>query len=431
MGVKVQDIDNSYIAEISNLSYSSAGVARFGGKVTFIPYTVTGDVVRFTIKRDRKTYLEGSVVEILKSSVYRRTYPCQYFSKCGGCQWQHVAYNYQVISKKNITKDILERIGKISNPSVSDTQIAGGEWNYRQRVRFQVGMDKGDVSLGFNIYNSNKVVDIENCYILKKPIVELLKEIRSYKNDLIGILDLEIYYSPKDDNFIFAGKAKNDDFNPQKLTKFFSFFKGGIIKTKKGKILTIKEPYLNYSVNTNKYSYNLKVYADGFIQANAEVNNLILQTLEEYLSNDNDTLLELFAGSGNFTFLFSKLCKYVVAIEGNVSSYMALEENIAKNNILNIYPINANVNDEVIKLFNSKRTFDIVFLDPPRVGAKEIMPYIPKFNPKTIIYLSCNPTTLARDLQTLIFNNYKIEKVIPFDMFPQTFHIETLVILKR
>lgn len=206
--MKIYEDEKSYIAEIANLSYSSAGVARFGGKVAFIPYTVTGDVVKFTVERDRKTYLEGNLKEILKSSPHRRTYPCQYFGKCGGCQWQHINYNYQVISKKNITKDILERIGKISNPSITDTYIAGNEWNYRQRVRFQVGWEKGEVCLGFNVYNSNKVVDIDTCYILKKSIVDILKEVRRFKNDLKGILDFEIYYSPKEDNFVFSGKTK-------------------------------------------------------------------------------------------------------------------------------------------------------------------------------------------------------------------------------
>lgn len=429
--MKIYEDEKSYIAEIANLSYSSAGVARFGGKVAFIPYTVTGDVVKFTVERDRKTYLEGNLKEILKSSPHRRTYPCQYFGKCGGCQWQHINYNYQVISKKNITKDILERIGKISNPSITDTYIAGNEWNYRQRVRFQVGWEKGEVCLGFNVYNSNKVVDIDTCYILKKSIVDILKEVRRFKNDLKGILDFEIYYSPKEDNFVFSGKTKDENFNINNLKKISELFKGGIIRTKTGKSFSIKEPYLNYFIDSN--GYNLKVYADGFIQANPEVNAVILNSMSEYLSDNykESTILELFAGSGNFTFLFSRFCKYVVAVEGNNSSFRALEENITRNNVLNIYPIRASVKDEVIKMFNNKRTFDMVFLDPPRVGAKEIIPYIPKFNPKVIIYLSCNPTTLARDIQTLIFSGYKIEKVIPFDMFPQTFHIETMVILKR
>ncbi|MCX7991176.1 MAG: class I SAM-dependent RNA methyltransferase [Proteobacteria bacterium] len=430
---KIYQDEKSYIAEISNLSYSSAGVARFDGKVAFIPYTVTGDVVKFTVERDRKTYLDGKLKEILKSSPHRRTYPCPYFGNCGGCQWQHINYNYQVISKKNITKDILERIGRIANPDVSDTYTAGGEWNYRQRVRFQVGLEKNEICLGFNVYNSNKVVDIDNCYILKKPVVEVLKELKKYKNELRGILDFEIYYSSKENNFVFSGKAKEDNFNPSNLKKVSEIFKGGIVRTKKGRVFTLKDPYLTYSIELNRLSYNLKVYADGFIQANPEVNAVILNSIADYLGDNyqSATMLELFSGSGNFSFLFSKLCKYVVAVEGNNSSFRALEENIAKNNILNIHPIRAGVRDEVLKMFNNKRSFDLVFLDPPRIGAKEIMPYIPKFNPKIIIYLSCNPTTLARDIQTLAYSGYTIEKVVPFDMFPQTFHIETMVILKR
>lgn len=430
--LKVYD-DKYYIAEITNLSYSSAGVARFGGKVAFIPYTVTGDIVKFSIERDRKTYIDGKLLEILKSSPYRRIYPCPYFGKCGGCQWQHINYNYQVLAKKNITKDILERIGKIASPEINDTSIAGNEWGYRQRVRFQVGLERDEVSLGFNIYSSNKVVDIDNCYILKKPIVDILKETRRFKNELKGILDFEVYYSDREDNFVFSGKAKDDGFNPSNISNISKLYKGGFVKTKKGRLYAIKDPFLIYQVELDRLSYKLKVYADGFIQANPEVNSVILNTISDYLGDkyQSSTMLELFSGSGNFTFLFSKLCKYVVAVEGNNSSFRALEENIAKNNILNIHPIRGSVKDEVIRMFNNKRSFDIVFLDPPRIGAKEIIPYIPKFNPKIIIYLSCNPTTLARDIQTLTFSGYNIEKVVPFDMFPQTFHIETMAILKK
>ncbi len=425
--------DQIGMAEIKNLSYSSAGVARTEGKVVFIPYTVTGDIVKFQVLKDKKTYLEGGLLEILKSSAYRRPAPCPYFGRCGGCQWQHIDYNYQIQSKNQITKDIIKRIGRIAEPKVMETIISGGEWSYRQRMRFQIGLDKEDIVFGFNIYNSNKVVDITNCLIAKKPIVELLSTIRQYKNELFDVLDFEIYYSPYEDSFIFSGKTKEQNYNPGRLKNILNLFKGGIIKSKKGVVASYKEPYLNYLVENSQCSYTLKIYADGFIQANSEVNRAILDRLADFFGDryKDQTILELFAGSGNFTFLFSKLFKYVLAVEGNQLSVRALDENVIKNNINNVHTVRANISNEVIKLFNSHRSFDVIFLDPPRTGAGDIIPYLPKFNPRVIIYLSCNPATLARDLKTLSYSGYRIESIIPFDMFPQTFHIENMAILTK
>jgi 23S rRNA (uracil1939-C5)-methyltransferase len=424
--------EETYVGEIKNLSYSASGVARIEGKVAFIPHTVTGDVVKFMVAQDKKTYSDGKLIEIVKSSPHRRTAPCQYFGRCGGCQWQHVVYPYQIQSKKMISKDLIERIGGVKNPNVLDTYSAGAEWNYRQRVRFQIGRKKDAVSFGFAVHNSREVVDIETCHIVRKPIAELINKIRQHKNELDRFYDFEIYYSEKDDNFIFSGLAREKSALGD-LKKILEFFKGGVLVDKTTKAYTtVGEPFLNYAVNTSGMDFLLKVYAGGFIQANPEVNELILNVMGEQFENPGDmNMLELYAGSGNFSLFFSKMFKQVVSVEGEPSSFKALEENIRRNKASNLRPVKAAVYDEVVRCFNRKKQFDVIFLDPPRIGAKEIMPFLPKLNPDTILYLSCNPSTLARDIQILAFSGYELVKAIPFDMFPQTFHIEILAILKK
>lgn len=421
----------SAIAEIKSLSYSASGVARYEGKVVFIPYTVTGDVVRFSINRDRKTYADGKLDEVLKSSPYRRPAPCPYFEKCGGCQWQHIAYNYQLHAKKIITKDLLERIGNIKIENISETLSTSNEWHYRQRVRFQVGFTDGKPCLGFAIYGSNDVVDIESCHIVQKPIAELLKQLSNKKNVMKNFYDFEVYYSDEG-SFVFFATAR-DNWEKESVNELLPMFKGGIISEKREKkAYNIKEPYISYAIKNVTGNYKLKVQAGGFVQSNPYVNELILNVIADELSGfDDKVLLELYAGSGNFSILLSRLFKHVIAVEGDAFSHRALEENIPKNRIINITSVRASVYDEVVKYFNKKRTFDVIFLDPPRIGAKEIMPFLPKFKAERIIYLSCNPSTLARDLKVLRDSGYKITKLIPFDMFPQTFHIESLAILDR
>lgn len=425
-------MEETYVGEIKSLSYSASGVARVGGKVVFIPHTVTGDVVKFAVEQDKKTYADGRLMEVLKSSPHRRAAPCPYFGKCGGCQWQHVVYPHQIQSKKTITKDLIERIGGVKNPPVSDAHSSGNEWNYRQRVRFQIGRKRDEVSFGFAVFNSKEVVDVESCQIVKKPIAELIKKIRKYKHELDKFYDFEVYYSEKEEKFMFSGLAREKSAFGD-LKNIPGFFKGGVVVDKITKAYhTVGEPFLNYAVNTTLAAYNLKVYADGFIQANPEVNELILNVMGEQLEGAGEMkILELYAGPGNFSIFFGKIFKHVVAVEGEPSSFKALEENIIKNRALNVAPVKAGVYDEVVRLFNKQKQFDVIFLDPPRIGAKDIMPFLPKLNPRTILYLSCNPSTLARDIQTLSFSGYELVKVIPFDMFPQTFHIEALAILRK
>lgn len=425
-------LDISHIGKIENLSYSSYGVLKKDGKVIFVPYTVTGDVISYKLLKDKKTFSEGRLIEILNSSPNRRKPLCPYFGKCGGCQWQHVKYEYQLLSKKKITGDLLERIGKISEPPVKEINAGESEWYYRNRVRFQIGVAKNNINFGFAVYNSNEVVDIETCYIVKKPIVELLKKIRMLKDELVGLYDFEVYYSELEDNFIFYGITRSVT-ALNNIRRLPELFKGGIFFDKKSKrSLNIKTPFLNYTLKTTNSNYTLKVMAGGFLQANQFVNTKILNTLIEEFNNCKDLkLLELYAGCGNFTIPLSKLFKHVVAVEGSHVSVQALEENLYRNNIINVMAIKNDVKEEVIKNFNLKRTYDVVLIDPPRIGAKEIVTYLPHLGVNTIVYLSCNPSTLARDLQILINSGFSLEKVIPFDMFPQTFHIEALAILKR
>lgn len=426
------DLDISQIGQVESLTYSSYGVLRNDGKVIFVPYTVTGDVISYKLLKDKKTFSEGKLIEILNSSPYRRKPLCPYFGKCGGCQWQHVKYEYQLLSKKKITGDLLERIGKIIEPPVKDINTGDSEWYYRNRVRFQVGVAKSNINFGFAVYNSNEVVDIETCYIIKKPIMELIKKVRDLKTELSGLYDFEIYYSEVEDNFIFYGITRSVT-ALNNIRRLPELFKGGIFFDKKSKrSVAIKTPSLNYSLKTINSNYSIKVTAGGFLQANQFVNTRILNTLVEEFRDCRDMkLLELYAGCGNFTLPLSKLFKHVVAVEGSHVSVQALEENLYKNNITNVVAVKNDVKDEIIKNFHLKKSYDVVFIDPPRIGAKDIVKYLPHLGVNTIAYLSCNPSTMARDLQILISSGFMLEKVIPFDMFPQTFHIEALAILKR
>lgn len=428
----IKIIDVPLISKVESLAFSSFGVLRHEGKVVFVPYTVTDDYISFSIVREKKTFCEGKLIEVLKSSPFRRPPICPYFGKCGGCQWQHVIYEHQLSSKKKIVEDILERIGRIEKPLVKDVFAGNSEWYYRNRVRFQVGKTKEDIKFGFAVYNSNEVVDINTCYIIKKPIVELIEKLKSYKNELAGFYDFEVYYSDIDESFIFYGITRDvTAFN--NVRRLPELFKGGILYDKKTKrSIIIKTPSLNFKIKVQDLNYNLKVQAGGFLQANSSVNTLIINSLMEELKDMQEfRLLELYAGSGNFTIPFSKLFKQVVAVEGSHVSALALEENLYKSNVKNVVHVMNDVKKEVLKDFNLKRKFDVIFIDPPRNGAKEIMSYLPHLGAHTILYLSCNPATLARDLQILTNSGFYLEKVIPFDMFPQTFHVECLAVLKR
>lgn len=359
---------------IERLAYGGEGVAKSEGKVVFVPFTAVGDKVRIKVVTDHGRFERGELLEIIKPSPDRISPACTVFEKCGGCQWQHLSYESQLHWKQEILRETLLRVGKIENPFLLPMIPSPKEWHYRHRIQLKADHEG---RLGFYALRSHHVIPFDVCLISDPRLNEEVARLRA---------------SPH----LF----------------------------KKGFELALE----NSSVVKRHHEEEA-----AFSQVNPEQNRNLVQTVLDFSFGNAEkaftqkkTVVELYAGSGNFTFPLAEKVGRVVAVEDNREAVRLAKERAEKEEIKQIEWIQGTAEWGLKKIYRRRFPVDLLVLDPPRRGVKEILDLIPLLKPRTIVYVSCDPTTLARDLQDLVRRHYKLEKIQPIDMFPQTYHIESV-----
>ena len=415
--------------EIERLSYGPYGIGRIDGRVLMVPHTAPGDTIMAHVVEDKDASpLARSLIFV--PSPARRTPPCPYVGQCGGCSWQHLNYETQLKAKQQSVDDALRRIGKLSGYDLRPIIPAAAEFHYRRRIRFQVGPGK---ELGFYAAASHDLVKVDTCLIAGEHLNHVLGTLRRWaRGTNTDIEYVEIIGGDEPNQTVIAVKATGD-FIPRDEPACANLIgtEGGI----RGLIVagrdwrkTWGEARITVSVGDDLH---LNLDADVFTQVNPAGNRRIL---DEVLLAGNfqksDRVLELFSGAGNFTLPIARQSKSVVAVEGHRPSINNGKLNAQKNAIENIHWICAPVPKAVAKLKRRREQFDKVVLDPPRAGAKGIEGDLKALGAARIIYVSCNPTTLARDLAAFGKLGYKLGTVQPIDLFPQTFHVETVALRK-
>lgn len=341
---------------IEKLIEGGKGLGRYRQLPVFVPGVLPGETVTVRIVERRRSFLEGELKEIVKTSPDRIDPPCPYFQSCGGCQWQHIPYVKQLEYKREILRETLRRLGKVENPDVEETLSSPQEFGWRSRVTFH-GNEKGEI--GFFRPKSYSVVDIEKCLIVEDSINLQLGELRSLR------------------------PAKKRDYE---------------LRAKRGK---------------------------GFTQVNPGQNERLKTLLREWITPlPRKTVTELFCGGGNFTEVLVPLAEKITAVD---SDYYCIEQ--AKNTITD--PKVDFICTDAVKYYARQTTpVDLLLLDPPRDGAGGVVEGVLKTKPKNILYISCNPATLARDIRFLNdFAGYRLVRNRPVDMFPQSFHVESISLL--
>lgn len=354
--------------EIAGQVYKGYGFSYLKNKIVFVPFVATNEKVSIKIVKEKKDYIIGQAVEILESSNNRKKPFCKYFGVCGGCHYQHIHYSDQLLIKKQILKSTLKRIGNIE---ISDIQtIKSKQIFYRHRVKFQTQHNQ----IGFFKLNSNDFLEIDQCPTLEKQINNYIK---NHKESYVEI-----------DSFSKLTTKKNDT-----LKLDLSFIE--------------KEAYIEYK-------------AGSFTQVNFYANKDLINLIVNLVSNDE--VFEAFCGIGNFTIPLALTGHKVDAFELDSTSIKTLKQN-AHRMSLNIKAYQYDLK----KLIVYKKPIDTIILDPPRSGSQNLMQFINEKKPKKVIYVSCEPPTLARDIS--ILKNYSIEKFFLIDMFANTYHFETVAVL--
>jgi 23S rRNA (uracil1939-C5)-methyltransferase len=423
---------NDFTLEIESLAYGPYGIGRIDHQVMMVPATVPGDKISARVTDSKGNYAFGEMVRLLQPSPLRQTPPCPYVNDCGGCPWQQVQYEAQLKAKEQSVADALRRIGKLTGFELRPIIASPREYHYRRRIRLQCDKAK---RIGFFRAFSHDLVEIDGCLIADGTLNRVIYPLRTWINELdMPIEHVEIVTGDEPNEIVAVGKASGafiprDDSACERLIDQANGINGLILYAENWR----KEwGHTAVSIRSDDDGICLKVKGDVFTQINAEGNRKLLRELLAAGGFDkNDELLELYAGAGNFTLSIAKQAREVVAVESYRQSVDSGKRSAQFNDIHNIRWICAHVPAAVKQLAKQRERFSKIILDPPRAGAKGIERSLASLGAEKILYVSCNPTTLARDLSALSRHSYKLSFVQPIDLFPHTFHVESLAVMIR
>ena len=417
--------------DIDRLSYGPYGVGRLEGKAIMVPHSAPGDRLVARIVESKERYSFGEIVKIVKPSPLRQSPPCPYVGDCGGCTWQHIGYPEQLKAKQQSVADALRRIGKLDSFDLRPIIASPSADHYRRRIRLQVSAVK---RLGFYSGASHHVVEIDDCLIAAHPLNGVIAPLRSWLDQLATTIEhIEIVCGDEPNQTVVTAAANgslsgSDEALCAQLADNANSIDGVIIHGNDWR-KTWGDPSITVMLQDD---LTLKLDADTFTQVNAEANRLMLsQLLNAGAFDSSDHVLELYAGAGNFTLPIAKQAGEITAVEGIRNAVTSGKLNGQRNAIDNIHWTCAPVPRTVSQLKKQRQQFTKIVLDPPRTGAKGIEADIAALGAAMILYVSCNPTTLARDLAALSQHGYNLQFVQPIDFFPHTFHVESLAVMTK
>jgi 23S rRNA (uracil1939-C5)-methyltransferase len=416
---------------IDALAYGPYGVGRMDGKAVMVPDTAPGDKIVARLVESKERYAVGELLRIIEPSALRQTPPCPYVGRCGGCSWQHLRYEAQLKAKQQSVADALRRIGKLSDFELKPIIAVRDPFHYRRRIRLQAGAASG---LGFFAAGSHSVVEIDSCVIADARLNSALAALRLWLGDLDSAMEhLELVVGDEVDELVVVAQPA-DTFQTSDESACERLI--GENKSISGLIVLARAERKIYgrTLITVKLQddLTLQVDADVFTQVNADGNRqMIEQLLADGNFHEQDRVLELYCGAGNFTLPLAQRVAEVTAVEGHRAAIASGELNAQRYRLENIQWQCAAVPQAVAQLRRQRRNFSKIVLDPPRTGAKSIEADLAALSAEMILYVSCNPTTLARDLAALAKFGYKLSSVQPMDFFPHTFHVESLAVMTR
>ncbi len=409
------------VVEITGLAYGGSGVGRINGKVVFVPYTAPGDKARIEITSEKKSFSQGRLVGLLSASPSRVPPPCGYFGVCGGCALQHVSYPVQVEWKDRTLGETLKRIGKVDALQWDPPVPSPGEFGYRTRARFHGEGPR----FGFYEPDSHRVVDIEECPVLDPALNAALSGIRgAFREsgaDPSVLKGFEIGVGGNGKAAASFDLRRNPPATLLKALEKITALKGFELRGPRS--MTSGDVTLEYLA----FGIESKSRIGAFSQVNLPQNeNLIKKVLEYCGLTGTEPVLDLFSGTGNLTIPLARASKEATGVESNGEAVKLAMENAAKNRITSAGFVGEDAAGWLkrnIKGLEKERPH-VVVLDPPRGGDPEAAGLLAALKPKKIIYVSCSPPTLARDISMLAGSGYRLFRAGVIDMFPQTYHIE-------
>lgn len=426
--------------EVVDLSHEGQGIAKHNGRAVFIDGVLPGETVTVQLLRHRKGIQEAILKEVITPSPDRVEPKCQHYKLCGGCVEQHLDSAKQLQFKQSQLLENMVRIGKVEVPEVLPP-LQARVWNYRRRARLgaRFVIQKNRTLVGFRERSGSKLADIQRCVVLHEPLDQLIEPL----SIMLGQLSVrdkvpQVECAVADNITALVIRILDDltEHDLELLESFQSQHQVQIYLQREGydsiKPLTPEatQPLL-YRLPASNLEYEF--LPNDFIQVNGELNQLMISKALELLKvSSEDNVADFFCGIGNFSLPLAQRAHSVLGVEGEVSLVARAKANAARNGLTNVEFIVGNLFEDQQQAPWTRKKFNKVLLDPPRAGAREILPMLPRMGAQRIVYISCHPGTLARDAGILVNElGYRLLSTGVLDMFPHTAHVESMAVFDR
>jgi 23S rRNA (uracil1939-C5)-methyltransferase len=426
---------------IQGLAHDGRGIAKGEQKTIFIAGGLPGEVVTYCITKKHRHYLEGKILSTDATSKMRTQPPCEHFNECGGCSLQHIQMSDQIQFKQQYLLDQLERMGKVK-PRHLLPPLSAHPLGYRRKARLGVKWvhKKNKLLIGFREKSGRYLADLSHCLVLHPAVGEkfnVLSELIASLEAYQAIPQIEVAMGDQQVALVFRHLTPLSPQDESLLLQFGTTHQFDIYLHPNSpepirKLWPTDTPArLSYTLPDEQLTFLF--YPLDFTQVNLEINRLMVaQALTLLDLSSQDRVLDLYCGIGNFTLPMAKRAKHVVGIEGSQEMVSRAQENTRHNHLHNVEFFAANLDQPQPTVLWLNQQYDKLLLDPPRIGAAAILEYVPIWQPKRIVYISCNPATLARDANTLVNSHkYSLQKAGIMNMFPHTSHVEAVAVFDR
>ncbi len=440
----------SYKLEITDLNHRGEGVGKVSGFTLFVPGALPGEIVEALITKTHQNYAETTLLSKISSSPYLVKPPCPYFNACGGCQLQHLQYDKQLAWKHNMVTETLRRIAGVE-PVIKPPLGMDNPWCYRNKAQIHLGLKKGSITAGFYETKSRRIINIEECLVQHPSNSRAINAIRRALQQYIGKENLttpgnlpitgaaiRASFTKTECLVTLGGSEKNGrpkDENLKKLAELINAETGnqttGVVFQQGGKkgicdLTLFGQSYIEEDIAPFRY----RISPQSFFQVNS-AQAAVLYEQAASMAGSPKSAYDLYCGTGNFSLYLSMKANQVIGIDSSRAAIADARVNASVNSVENIKFIKARTED-ISDLLLAGSHPKTIFLNPPRKGcSKNLLDTVAEAKPERIVYISCNPATLARDLKHLHQYNYSVTLVQPVDMFPHTSHIETITLLQN
>ncbi len=439
-----------YEVEFTDLTHDAMGVCKVDDFPIFVKEALKGEKALIKVIKLNKNFGFGRLIELFLESPFRKVPICEHYQACGGCNTMHMNYQTQLDFKKYRTVETLRKLGRIETV-VQDTQGMNNPYYYRNKAIIPFGKHNGKIIGGLYRSRSHEIVNIKRCHIFPKVVSDMVRFFRS----LFTELDVSIYDEATHEGLVrglmFRHSRDQSQFSVTIITTSGRFpDKERIVNSLIGKFPIVVSVIQNINpeqtnvmlgakskvlygkdvIEDNLLGINYEISHQSFYQVNPEQTEGLYKKAMDYAKiQPEDVVVDAYCGIGTIGLTASAYAGEVIGIEVVKEAIKNAQQNAKNNHVKNIRFITGKVEDILPTL---KQRVDVLFIDPPRKGVdKKVLESIIKSKVKRVVYISCNVSTLARDLNFLQANHYKVVEVTPFDMFPQTAHIETVTLIER